>query len=816
MRRASEKTSRRFECLPSIEMMVPGLLAILVVQGFRANGYRWLPGLWLETLFFLLVPILAMCVFLPKLTNLETEQAKKRVINWLCGGAGLMVGLSIAVQWFSRQVGLGDSYEIVALTTLLNVAWYLTVFSSFGGLGRAAFMLNVALVLFICFMSDQRSIFVLSFLFAISALWWLLGAYWSRINQKLLDGNSTTLPVNGMAIGGTLALVTVAGLIAWVLVPRQSSFNVTGFSFFSGGEQGFDDIFAQSGVGDGQMLTGGSNATTTGPVESDTFIEDDKPSIYDAMMDTFDGPIFKKKQLHRAVALEKQTKHLHDVVQSEMSGKSFRTVREPAETVDLKLEDRITKALFFVEGSVPARFTIDCFHQFDGWDWTKIKLESEDFVNPRISVKRGAKPWFVLQRIPRPYLSYRRAHRVKVMRLGTNTLPAPSLLESWHIHRVDDPSLFYWNEYGMIRMGGELIPPHTMIDMISRVPNYHVLRSDQNFQLNNHPSPAWEMVDRFLGVGTKSGTSAGKRHTGVHDSDSVMLQLPDNETTSRIISLAKSLTESKSPGWNQVEAIVNHLRSNFEHDDQRVPDPDCEDSVGEFLDNGGGPGYLFATTATQLLRAAGYRTRIASGFVVQDDDFDRRSNQSVVTKENVHMWPEVSLDGWHWIPVEPTPTYDIPFSHQTWWQWMKAQASSCIGWMWYHPLTTIITMLILATTIRFRRDIVAVVCWLGWTLAVFLMPNRRLKLTRQLIDARFWAAGLPRPKFVSTKNWSSQVDTAAGRDFFRFWWIENFSKQSSDSLSRYEVLTACRQIISDLSFIRIKAFAKTRPTREKS
>ena len=95
------------------------------------------------------------------------------------------------------------------------------------------------------------------------------------------------------------------------------------------------------------------------------------------------------------------------------------------------------------------------------------------------------------------------------------------------------------------------------------------------------------------------------------------------------------------------------------------------------------------------------------------------------------------------------------------------------------------------------------------------MPSRRLKLTRQLIDTWFWAAGLPRPVFVSTKKWSSQVDAAAGQTFFQYWWIDNFSNQPG-AFSSHEVLAACRQIVSDLSFFRIKSFARTPPAQGKS
>jgi hypothetical protein len=810
MHNIDRQTTKRLNFFPSTEMLLLGIFATLVFQCFRIDSHRWLPAMWMECLFFLAAPVVALVLLSPRLPVDETIRNNRRLITWLQGGAVLTFAGVLISQSFAKNFGLGDANEIVVLMTVLYVGWYLVVFSSFGGFSRAAFVLLAALVLFVCFMTTRIDAFVFASLFAVTALWWLLDSYWGRINEKLLDGKSRMLPLNGLAIGGTVVILALAGLITSQVAPNFSSSKVNGFSFFSGGEDGYDDPFARSGIGDGDMLTGGPNATTTGAVESEQFIEDHKQSLYDITSDKFEGPVKIKKRQNRAIALDAVAKHMHNVIQSEQAGKSFRTVRDSGKRKELELENRITDALFFVEGSVPARFTVDCFQHFDGWDWTKRELSRQDFPVPTITIRnQWSKPWYKIDRVMRSFLTSRRAHRLKVMRLETNALLAPSLLHQWHIDRVDKKDMFSWDRQGIVRMDGDSIPTHTMIDMVSNVPNYHVLRSTNNFQLNDQSNSTWAFINRILG--TETATGSGDSSWIVQDEDSPCLQIAESESKARIENLATELTQNQKVGWKQIESIVNHFRQNFEYDPSLVATVDHTDSISAFLDNQGGPSYLFATTATQVLRAAGYRTRLASGFVVEDDDYDRIAQQSVVTSDNAHMWPEVCVDGWHWIPVEPTPTYSIPFSHQTWWQWTKAQLGVCIYWAWSNPVTTLGSIFLLITLYRSRKELIACACWFLWATAVLLIPRNRLKLTRQLIDVRFWAAGLPRPRFASAKEWFSQVDQSISNQFFQFWWADNFCSQPDARVAPHEVMTACRQLVEELPFSRIKSFAQTSP-----
>lgn len=798
--------------LPAMELSLLGLLTFLGVFVMRLEAHQWPAWLLVESVFHFALPVFLLSWFAPRIRRARIAGKQKQVVYWVQFAALFVAIAPLVGQFATRKFGFGEGIEFVLLATFLYATWLLTVFSRCVSLERASFTLSSSLILFTCLKSPSTLVYVFVSIYSLVALWWLFGQYWNRLESKAIDGYQRNIPLRSVTLlcSYLLLVSTGATLIAWNVSVQTTS--LRGFMPFSGGSS-WEDEFTRSGVGDGEMLAAGSNATTTGAVDSDQFIEDDKPSIYDIMSETFSGPMKIKNRSNRAVALEAKAKHLHQVIQSEQEGKAFRTVRHPPRNERLELETRCTDALFFVEGSVPARFTIDRFDHFDGWDWTKADLIAkenrgslETRNTPIVLNKSTGVPWFVIQNLEREYLPYLRTHRVKMMRLNTDTLPAPAFLKSWHIHRVEDKSLFYWNDRGMVAMQGAFIPTHTMIEMISRVPNYHVLRNTENLQLVNHCNSNWEMIDKLLGVGTESGTSVGTFDSRESDPDHPFIQIAQNKSTARVILLAEQWSSDCRPGWNQVEAIVNRLRTDFQLDASWVADPDGRDSIGQFLDQRGGPSYLFATTATQLLRAAGYRTRLARGFLVQEKDFDRQANQSVVRADNAHVWPEVCLDGWHWIPVEPTPGFPIPFGEQTFWQWVQTQFASSWVWIVNHSFLVAALICLVFFGYRFRRELVVMSSNVLWLLAFILFPHRRLKTTRQLIDVRFWAAGYSRPASASMPEWISRIDSALANDFVRCWLIQNYC--SLEGTSPREIRSACRTVVIGLTFRKIKELSR--------
>lgn len=791
---------------PPIESLVLAILAGLVVLNLRWDMHKSAVVIVAETLFYFSLPLVCM-FWLQRRFDLSSKIfEQRRFIYAIQAGAILFALLPILFQFITRAFSYGDPFEVTALTILMNATWYLAVFSKIRRFGRGAFVIGSCLVLFVCFMTQSPHVFVFAFLYLAISLWWLLGNYWERFESKTIDGESRSLPVRSLTVVLTFVFLICVGSLALFLGPLREATGTTGFMPTSGGDSWYD-AYARSGIGDGDMLTASENATSTGAVDSDQLIEDDRPSMYDIVSEKFDGPVRKKERRNRSQSLNAIAKEIDKVVLSEQAGRSFRTVREPSEKKgERKLKDRITDALFFVEGEVPARFGIDTFYHFDGWDWTKPELGEHRLIDPEITLEEKlGKPWFVLRTQKREFLTASQAHRVKMMRLDTKSIPAPPFLKSWHIQQVDQLDLFKWNAQGSLVMDGDFIPSHTVIDVVSEIPNHHILRDNVNLISPGQPESKWGVFSNWFGLGAEAKVISGRYPMLETDLESPYLQVAENATMNRLQTLLQTVTEDVDPGWEQVDSIVNYLRSNFELDSMRVASPDCEDSIGSFLDQAGGPSYLFATTATQMLRLAGYRTRLRSGFLVQRKDFDRVARQSVVDTSNLHMWPEVCIDGRKWIPVEPTPGLPTPCNVQSFWQWTKVKVVAAINWVLGNPVISSLVIGFAFCSFWFRRELVVTACWLLWRLVMVGPPRFQLRLTRQLLDVRFWAAGLPRPSFVPINDWYSQVEPYAASEFIQCWHAANFSQAGWDSRSG-QTLNICKQAVSNLTYRRIRNF----------
>ncbi len=769
-----------------LTVLVLALLSCLMLQIFRAEFSRWLAGMWIEFAVVLAFPCLLLWFYRRRFYRRKEGQQDNdsNHLFYLAQAIALFVVLAtIGWQMALRWIGAGDSIEVAALLVLQNTCWFVSVFSFVRGFQKAALLLSGSLVFFVSCIGENMTIFILAGIYALVLLWWLSEFYWNRLDSKAIDGNSRMLPIRtwaivitSLTIGGTAAVVSQASFL-------KNQLDVAGMLPFSGGEKGFSDEFARGGFGDGSMLAAGQNAKTTGAVDSNQFIEDQKESMYDVSLERFEGPVFKRPR-NRSVTLDTIAKHMHGVKQSEQSGRTFRTMRESEEAIEGEFENKETTALFFVEGSVPVRFPIDCFDQFDGWDWSKTEIS--DVKNdrlPRIRLQKDDDdgPVYQLIRARSKYLSDTRMHRIKVMRLKTSTLPGPSLLERWRIAHVASPDLFRWNESGLVRIDSESFASQTVIDTESLIPNFHAMRSSASTK------------NRFTGLDDQS------------ISDSEYLQVPDNETQERLKELVDQWSGNSSPGWDQVDAIVKQLKANYELRPNWTVDETAEDTVGHFLEQGGGPSYMFATTCVMMLRAAGYKTRLARGFLVQKEDYDRVARQSVVGSDNLHMWPEVSLDERHWIPVEPTPGYPEVYNTQTFQQWLSSSFLSVVNWLKNNPWTSSLVLLVSLLTLVFRVQLLSGLMLGWWYLVRLFRPTRLLQATRQLIDFRFWAASKRRPPAETIRSWYCQIEPELCPEFFDLWDERNYS-EGSGTVNRTELVASCLQPIKTLTTRNIKRF----------
>ena len=786
--------------------IVPALIATLIVQLFRVATLRDPVLMWGEVALFIVVSFLLKHFLTKKIVVSDRRTQNVAAIITSQIGSLVLVLLFVVCQVVLRANDIGDAYEVVSIALLQYIALYLALLGKLPGCEKASLVLSGAVVFFVCCMTARFDLLALAGCFAVSALWWLLGVYWYRLDDKAIDGNSRMLPIRASFLAVVSLLVAlVAGAVCLAPLSKGTITAINGFTPFSGGENGRQDPFARSGIGEGNMLTAGENATTTGAVDSDQFIEDDKPSIYDMISEKYEGPLAKPRR-NRAVAINSIAKHLHDVKQSETSGKTFRTMRDSEQPNDTDLENRVTDALLFVEGSVPARFSVGSYQHFDGWDWQTKDVLNEKLATPIIQLETEfGKPTFSLSRFERDFLTSSRIHRVKIMRLETDKLPAPSFLRSWRIDFVDNKTFFEWNDLGDIRFACDAIPPHTVIDMESLVPNFHTMRKlgDLRSTLNSLKS----MSATARKTRKQSQAASAKLATG----ESVYLQVPDHSATLELKNRVAQWTQGIQPGWSQVEAIVQHVREDFEVNANWATDPEIENSVGLFLDLNEGPSYMFATTCAMALRLAGYKTRLANGFVIRTEDYDRLARQSAVTTDSVHLWPEVCLEDQYWIPVEPTPGYPMPYNTATIWQRTVAAMMGVWAWIWAHPIFSLLTVLAVSMAWFWRADIVTASMLIWWHVVRLSWPRGLLTATRQLIDTRFWAAGDSRLKSQTVHAWYQRVEPELN-GFIDSWNAKNYSDiVRVDSGNR--LVTNCRETVKRLTLGRIREFVSSSDLR---
>ena len=124
--------------------------------------------------------------------------------------------------------------------------------------------------------------------------------------------------------------------------------------------------------------------------------------------------------------------------------------------------------------------------------------------------------------------------------------------------------------------------------------------------------------------------------------------------------MAQKWTFGKTKGWEQIEAIVRHLREEYTLDDDARVTGDTGHTVSEFLfETKRGPDYLFATAAVWLLRSLDYPARFVSGFYAKPERYEARTGLTPILSEDVHCWAEVLVQRDYWVTLEPSPGYAV-------------------------------------------------------------------------------------------------------------------------------------------------------------
>jgi transglutaminase-like putative cysteine protease len=605
--------------------------------------------------------------------------------------------------------------ELILIDSLRNLCLGLAVLAAWPVCLRLAAFASVFLVLFATAMGSDAGVLVLVGAYAGVGTVWLMLAYWADL--RAAAGDSRPRPPWPAVL--TVLLVVAGGLGLGALGPVRAARVLAELLPTSGGSSSYDAA-ARGGLGDGDDEVRGPNAQSVGFTESDVFLEDDRPSLYDAVSDVYGEP-FKPKQQEHMIALGREKVVEQDRPPAENLGSSlqFETSRDsPGKT--RPPDDRHADALFFVAGRTPVLLRMVAYDHFDGANWREGDLVERDCLLE----KERESCWMRVNEANRaPVFAADDFHQIRVARLKGAQFPTPPHLARFRLGKVHRANFFAWTQEGILRLSKRKVPSAVTLETETRTVAPELLADIAMTEGGPHVRP------RFL-------------------------QLPTNPpVAAAALALARQWIEGKPYGWAQVEAVVAGLRGHAVHDRTVSAPEGCRDTVGHFLLHARrGPDYQFASAAAVLLRSLGYPTRVVSGFYASPEHYDARTGQTPVNNDDIHFWAEVCVPGNVWVAIEPTPGYTLPGPRLSWGQWLALLASEVGLWLTKYATALALGFLALAVLVWRRRDLIDGVAVLLWRWRAG--PWRRCVLeTLRLLERRSRWAGRPRPPGTSPAGW---------------------------------------------------------------
>ncbi len=608
--------------------------------------------------------------------------------------------------------------ELLLLAYFRDGVLALAVFAHRKDCQRVCCSLSTFLTIFASAVSAHVWLHGLVVAFAIVGIWWLMGTYWDSLRGRLVAASETGCSRRWLIV---LPLVVLCLLLSLPVTATQTH-AWRGFMPSSGGTDRYSEM-ARSGVGDGTSLVAGTdNISSFAPIEDAPFLTSHEPSLYDLFDDSYSEPVKREKQ-ERSIAISQElgTKsENHQLAESKQAGRQFSTLRQHANAKRRPVGDRDSNALLYVKGRLPLHLKLEVYDRFDGVDWFAEPLPEK---NPPLSIETiEAKPWLELPILPSLDLYGRpESHALKIIRLDTNRIPAPTQLLRVHIDKLNQSDFYKWAQPGIICMDREKLPALTVMHVQSRV------------------------IDDRLILTSHAHLSGGP---------AVYRELASEKSSQQIRELAQDWTKDVASGWSQVQTVVKRLRADYIYDREARPATDCEHTVADFLfESRRGPDYQFASAAVLLLRSLGYSTRLVSGFYVDPTGYDARSQHTPVKEHDVHFWAEVSGGNGHWLPIEPTPGYELLRSSPTWIE--QVLAGWVAGWRWMVAnlvavMTTVLVLIGMFVLRHRAADRIATVIWQYWP-----ARNERdvVKQTLRLLDCRCRRMGHARPRGVTPTRW---------------------------------------------------------------
>lgn len=633
----------------------------------------------------------------------------------LCGVAALpFVAELVGRHFFDR----GWTLELTLLSFLRNLVLGCCAASVWPKFQRLGASLSVLLAMFAVSFGHDRALVALLGVYVIAGVWWLTGSYWDNVRGHIAAESEQSLPRRWFFIlpGGVVLLA----MLMFGVGRGSATTALRGFMPTSGGTQWQDD-FANGGVNDGEALVAAQNeASSFGPVETDVFMDSKQSSLYDAFDDQYDSPVIKS-EIQRAISLPPGLlKDTHQqMAAAKKAHREFSTVRQQIHQ-HRHQDDVETDALFFVSGRTPLHLRLEEYDLFDGLDWYPA-AEPRWKTEPSFR-KRDGKPWLQLDTNSTNEELYAgiESHALKTVALEGNHIPLPLHATELHIDKVDRPDLFAWARDSILRLERKTIPAQLVIHTRSRVLDPEVI-------------VGWEPESFLRSFGNRALTTN-----------------PTDFATRQVEKLATRWTDGLARGWPQINGIISKLRTEYVHDRDHIISEDSVNPTAQFvLSDRRGADFLFASAAAVMLRSLDYPTRLVSGFYASPENYDSTTGHTAVLPEDVHFWCEVYVGANTWLPLEPTPGYEILAPRLSVMQWLGLQLQNIAEWtrQRWPMVTAAVVLLLVGWKIgvwQSLRDRLYDGAWMiQWQLLMRSSGDarQRLQVTRRLVMRRCCLSG---------------------------------------------------------------------------
>lgn len=587
-----------------------------------------------------------------------------------------------------RAAAHGNPIEIQLTLAIRNLMLGLVVLPS-SVTRRLAVMTSLFLAIYGAIVSVSAIGYGLLTAYALMGLWWLMGDYWQRLSSRFPDESTTEIPWFARAVVMSLVLFSLGGGALAFQVDGVTS-AVAGFLPSSGGTGG-QDPFARGGVGDGDQMVGATDdADSFGPIESELFLESKQPTLYDMYIDTYESPVPQKREGNsRAIPLSSDANQKQNHVnhgQNKKSNREFSAIRcESGNRKRQNQNDIDSNALLYVAGRTPLHLALAIF---DHWDGRELSLgedppEQRLWLDPDESSRNWARQTGPAR--PKAFGPSER-HQLKIINLKTPIVPTPANWTALHIDKLHDAGFFRW-EGGLPRLGGTRIPALSVVHVESQP-----LRR--------------EYLDSLV-------LRRGRETIHPVASD-------------RLHQLALKWTVAATSDWQRVASICHELQK-FTHDSELFVPEETSDAVEYFLfESQGGPDFLFATSAAVLMRSLGMRSRVVSGLYADPVNYDRMAKATGVYTRNVHFWTEVATEDGHWIPVEPTPGFEVLYARPTFLEVALAAIAGGLGMLVGNPVSSSFVMIAIFGSLAFRRQLFAKCATAWWHVRLNATPRQQV------------------------------------------------------------------------------------------